>query len=91
VWIYIDKNEEVSDCEASFHGQYLKTLLKDKSNLIDKTHVKLFSQPGKHAFVPQEDMFYLIPNLYSDCYEKAGNAGLLVTDVCREDMKRVKK
>ena len=83
VWIYIGNNEEVYDCEASFHGKYLKGLLKDKSNLIAKTHVKLFSQPGKHAFLPRADMFDLIPNLYSVCCEDAGNAGLIVTDVGR--------
>jgi len=79
VWIYVGKNGEVLDCDASFHGKYFKGLLKDRSNLLDGTHVKLYSQPGKHAFMPKADMFELIPGLTTCTYEGAGKAGLIIT------------
>ncbi|WJH33505.1 hypothetical protein N6H14_26225 [Paenibacillus sp. CC-CFT747] len=41
VWVFVGKSGEVLDCEASFHGRYLKGLLKDRSNLADHTHVIL--------------------------------------------------
>ena len=81
IWIYVDENEQVVNCEASFHGRFYKGLLMDKSNLKEETHVMICSQPGKHAFLPKPEMFYLIPDLYIACDQKAGNAGLIITGV----------
>lgn len=81
VWVYVGPNGEVVDCEASFHGRVLKGLLKDQSNLVDGTHVRLYSQPGKHAFSPLPIVFELLPNLYSAANEEAGVDGLLVNDM----------
>lgn len=81
VWVYVGPNDEVVDCEASFHGRVLKGLLKDHSNLVDGTHVRLYSQPGKHAFSPLPIVFELLPNLYSAANEEAGVDGLLVNDM----------
>ena len=81
VWIYVDKNGNVTDAEASFHGRYFKSLLSDKSNISDGTHVVVYSQPGKHAFLPKPEYFELIPDLRTATYENAGAAGLLVTKV----------
>lgn len=78
VWVYVAKDGEVLDAEASFHGRYLKGLLKDRSNL-EGTHVKLYSQPGKHAFTPLLELFELIPNLFTCTDEGAGEAGLIIT------------
>ncbi len=80
VWVYVDKDGAVIDCEASFHGRYFKGLLLDKSNLVDGTHVKLYSQPGKHAFLPKPEMFELIPNLLTCTNQDAGKDGLLIPD-----------
>lgn len=81
VWIYIDKNGKLVDGEASFHGRYLKALLKDKSNIEDETHMRVYSQPGKHAFLPKPEYFELIPDLRTATYERAGNSGLIVTSI----------
>lgn len=81
VWVYIGDHGEVVDCEASFHGKVLKGLLKDRSNLIDDTHVLLYSQPGKHAFSPLPIVFELLPNLYRAAGSDAGNDGLLVNEM----------
>jgi len=81
VWVYVAHDGQVADCEASFHGKYLKGLLKDRSNIEDETHVRLYSQPGKHAFSPIVQLFELIPDLETATYEKAGRDGLLITSV----------
>lgn len=81
VWVYVDKDENIYDCEASFHGKYLRGLLEDRSNILDETHVKLYSQPGKHAFSPMPEFFKLVPNYRQATYEFAGRDGLIVTKV----------
>jgi len=77
-WVYVGKDGSVVRAEASFHGDYFFALLKDRSNLEEGTHVKLYSQPGKHAFTPMLEMLELIPDLYVATNEKAGDGGLLV-------------
>ncbi len=57
IWIYVDKDGAVIDAECSFHGYCNKALLADKSNLVDNNTVKLFSQPGKHAFASIKENF----------------------------------
>jgi hypothetical protein len=79
IWVYVGRDGEVLDCDASFHGRYFKALLKDRSNVLDDTHVKLYSQPGKHAFLPKDDMFQLLPDLMTCTNETAGRRGLLIT------------
>ncbi len=79
VWIYVGRHGEVLDAEASFHGKYLKGLLPDRSNLEEETHVRLYSQPGKHAFLPKPELFELVPDLRKATKERAGVGGLLIT------------
>jgi hypothetical protein len=88
VWIYVGRDGSVINCECSFHGKFFKGLLKDSSNLSENnpTQVKLYSQPGKHAFSPLLAMLELVPNLNTCTYETAGSAGLLVPDMLRDQM-----
>ncbi|MFD1955342.1 hypothetical protein ACFSL6_14465 [Paenibacillus thailandensis] len=83
VWVYVGRDGRVIGCEASFHGKVLLGLLKDRSNLADGTHVRLYSQPGKHAFSPLPDLFELLPGLYRAAGEDAGIDGLIVNDLFR--------
>ncbi|WP_248925987.1 hypothetical protein [Paenibacillus hamazuiensis] len=82
VWIYVGESGEVLDCEASFHGSFFKGLLKDRSNL-EGNQVKLYSQPGKHAFMPHPDYFQLLPNLVTCTSRDAGTHGMIITDVLK--------
>ncbi|CAH1227844.1 hypothetical protein PAECIP111891_06186 [Paenibacillus allorhizoplanae] len=88
VWIYVGHDGSVINSECSFHGKFFKGLLKDRSNLSknNPTQVKLYSQPGKHAFSPLLAMLDLVPNLHTCTYETAGSAGLLVPDMLRDQM-----
>lgn len=78
IWIYVAKDKSVLDCEASSHGGYIKGMLTDKSNL-DGNHVKLYAQPGKHAFSTCIEDFGDVSELEKSTYENAGNAGLIIT------------
>ncbi len=81
IWIYIDKNGRVIDAEASFHGRYFKALLPFVQPALEETHLNIYCQPGKHAFLPRDEWFQLLPNFISCCSESAGSAGLLVNDL----------
>lgn len=83
VWVYLDQSGNIVDCEGSFHGKYLKCLLHDQSNIDDETHIRLYAQPGKHAFMPKAEYFYLLPDLYSVNNEGIGKDGLLVTSIAK--------
>jgi hypothetical protein len=79
VWIFVGRDQTVVDCECSFHGKYLKGLLDRKSNLED-THVRLFSQPGKHAFSPLAQVFELLPDFWDATDANVGRDGFCVTE-----------
>ncbi|WP_218971034.1 NPP1 family protein [Alkalihalobacterium bogoriense] len=81
IWVYVNHHGTVVHCEASFHGKYFVGLLKDKSNIENDNHVKLYSQPGKHAFLPRDDMFFLLPHLHTCTKDGAGKGGLLITSI----------
>ncbi|OXM82547.1 hypothetical protein CF651_30400 [Paenibacillus rigui] len=83
VWVYVGVNGEVLDAEASFHGKYVKGLLPNRTNVVEGTHVRLYSQPGKHAFSPLPELFELLPHLRSAVQEEAGADGLSVPDMFR--------
>lgn len=79
VWVHVNGAGEVTECEGSFHGNYLRCLRRDRSN-IDGTHVAVYSQPGKHAFMPSAEAFDLLPllHLQAPCLALAGSGGVLV-------------
>jgi hypothetical protein len=80
LWIYVDKAGVVKDAEGSFHGKYLRMVLPDtqKVRLEEDTHLVVYSQPGKHAFLPEAKLFYLVTDLFSCCNETAGIDGIAV-------------
>lgn len=80
VWVHVDGAGEVTECEGSFHGDYLRCLRRDRSNIEDGTHAAVYSQPGKHAFLPSAETLDLLPRLHltAPCWELAGSGGVLV-------------
>ncbi len=86
VWIYVGQDGRVLDCEASFHGAYHNGMLEDRGNIEDETHVRLYSQPGKHAFRPSAADFERLPDLVSCASTDAGKQGLIITDILRGRM-----
>lgn len=80
VWVYVDYNGRVYDGEASQHGGQLNCF-KLREMVEDETHIPVYVQPGKHAMLPDGQMFKLFGNYKEVCNELAGIDGLLVNDL----------
>lgn len=83
VWVYVGHDGAVQKVEASFHGKYLNmvNLETGETNLWEETHPVVYSQPGKHALVPDKRVIPMIPDWKESCMEKAGLDGVLVQDM----------
>jgi hypothetical protein len=82
VWVYVDHSGSVCGCEGSFHGKYLNEMIPLFSILdAGSTHVRLYSQPGKHAFLPAIELFRLYPDPDACCMEDAGKDGLSLPEM----------
>jgi hypothetical protein len=79
-WVFVGENGQVVDAQGSFHGKYLTVLEEDGSNLINNTHVKIYSQPGKHAFCANPAFFKYVPGIKKSTFEEVGSDGLVVTE-----------
>ncbi|MDO4324825.1 MAG: hypothetical protein Q4E24_02125 [bacterium] len=75
VWVYVDYEGKVCGCEASYHGKYINQMLPGADIVRDETHVCLYSQPGKHALLPERRLIYLYPDWKRACGELAGADG----------------
>lgn len=75
VWVYVDYEGKVCGCEASYHGKYMNQMLPGTDIVKDGTHVCLYSQPGKHALLPEKRLIYLYPDWKRACKELAGADG----------------
>lgn len=83
VWVYVGHDGTVIKVEGSFHGKYLNMvdLETGEANLWEETHPVVYSQPGKHALVPDKRVIPMIPDWKESCMEKAGLDGVLVQDM----------
>lgn len=75
IWVYVDYDGRVCGCEGSYHGKYINEMLPGGDIVKDDTHVCLYSQPGKHAILPEERLIFLYPELELACTELAGADG----------------
>ena len=80
-WVFVGEDGKVIDAQGSFHGKYMTVLMKDRSNIIEGTHVKIYSQPGKHAFAAFPLFFDYVPGVERSTYEDVGSDGLTVTEI----------
>lgn len=79
VWVWVAADSRVTRAEGSFHGKY-RTLWEPGfpiGEAPDGTHVHAYCQPGKHAFLPDGNLFRLLPDWRSCCTDAAGG-GVLV-------------
>lgn len=78
IWVTV-QDQTIIHVEASFHGRYLNA--SKLARVADDQKPVLYCQPGKHAFLPSGELFFLLPDCESCCNEGAGNAGFLVMDL----------
>ena len=79
-WVYVDHVGKVFDGEASAHGHYMNCFLLTKG-IEEETHLPIYVQPGKHANLPDGNLFKLFGNYQTACNELAGVDGLLVANM----------
>ena len=79
IWVTVSGDGQVMDAEGSFHGKYLKLLLPELPGALLPTqgHVHAFCQPGKHAFMPNGQLFRLLPDWYAACTTACGGPVLI--------------
>ena len=79
IWVWVAPNGNITRAEASFHGKYL-TLWEPEMPfaLLPTEHrVHAFCQPGKHALMPEGQLFRLFPGWKESCMENAGGPVLV--------------
>ncbi len=80
VFVTADREGKVIGVLGSFHGKFLNNLIEGETR-FEGTHVVLYVQPGKHAFMPDPRYFRLFPDRDRCCKEFAGREGLLIAPV----------
>ena len=93
VWTVVDESGAVTGCWSSFHGMRLRA---DRlpAFRLEETHPVLYAQPGKHALLPDPELFWLHPDFPDSCGPKAGGGllippmleGVLKTDEAQDQM-----
>lgn len=79
IWVTVGDDGEPMSAEASFHGRYFKLWEQglDCASQPEGRHVQAYCQPGKHAFLPDGQLFRLLPGWRAACTDEAGG-GVLV-------------
>lgn len=79
IWVYVGKDGLPYRAEGSFHGDmfYLYDADMRLATPPDGCHVHAFCQPGKHAFLPNGDMFRIYPRWFECCNAGAGGRVLV--------------
>ncbi len=76
IWVGVDAQGKVNACWCSFHG--MRLLASGVPGFrLEGEHPVLYSQPGKHAMLPNPELFGLHPDFRTACGPGAGG-GLLV-------------
>lgn len=79
IWVWVAADGRVTRAEGSFHGKYL-TLWEPELPFAlwpDGNHIHAFCQPGKHAFLPDGELFRLMPGWHESCNSRSGGAVLV--------------
>ena len=77
LWVYLDGQNNVVDCEGSWHGFYHSMKVE---GALEGERPVVYSQPGKHAFAPLPEGFAdSREECERECGPQAGKGGLLIT------------
>ena len=86
VWVAVDDGGAVVDCWCSFHGMVLRAWGLPQFFQLQGTHPVLYSEPGKHALMPDPSLFGLHPQ-YPACCDSLAGGGLLVPPMLVDRMR----
>jgi hypothetical protein len=82
IWVIVAADGHVTECWSSYHGMRMRASGL-KSFRLEGTHPVLYCQPGKHAFLPDPELFRLHCQYDTCCRETAGG-GLLIPGMLRD-------
>ena len=79
IWVWVAPDGSVTKAEASFHGKYLTLWEPDLpfADAPEGNHVHAYCQPGKHAFLPDGQLFRLMPGWKESCNVASGGEVLV--------------
>ena len=79
IWVTVGRDGAVMSAQASFHGRFFMLWSPGlpMARPLDGTHVHADCQPGKHAFLPDGQLFQLMCGWRESCLADAGG-GVLV-------------
>lgn len=79
IWVWVAPDGNVTRAEASFHGKYLTLWEPDLpfADVPEGNHVHAYCQPGKHAFLPDGQLFRLMPGWKESCNVASGGEVLV--------------
>ena len=85
IWVYADEDEVVG-VEGSWHGGYFPWK-PGREVILAGEHPVLYSEPGKHAFLPKADWFEGYQEMVlRSCGPQAGRGGLLVASIFESEL-----
>lgn len=85
IWVIVGEDGKLQDCWCSFHGMRLRAAGLS-SFKMEGTHPVIYTQPGKHAMLPDPELFELHTQYHTACNKKAGG-GLLIPSMLADKMK----
>lgn len=90
IFVYVAEDGSVCAVESSFHGKFFNSRISCGKLLsfIEGTRPVLYMQPGKHALMPDPQLFELFPHYKTSCSVLAGSDGLLVPDFLEGEIKK---
>ncbi|MEZ4668295.1 MAG: HAD family hydrolase [Anaerolineae bacterium] len=81
VWVYLDANGTLAKVEASAHGTKYPMLRPDDTLPLENGRVTVYSEPGKHGFVPVAQSFESFAgHIITCCSERAGEDNILTSN-----------
>ena len=81
IWVYVGADGRVCGVENSFHGKFLSAMVPGFPVVGEDGRVRLYVQPGKHAFLPDPALFHVYIGFEECCNVEAGGEGIITPDI----------